>query len=118
MKEDLVSSAINDFKKNDYVESMMVISKTGVPILGSPPTYSQSDLFSILTGVIFGGAEEILGRSQRNIKFLEIEYTDNRILRMDPAGDKYILVTVFNRKDSNIEKDFADFLRRLEPAFK
>ncbi len=118
MKEDLVSSAINDFKKNDYVESMMLISKTGVPILGTPPSYSQFDLFSILTGVIFGGAEEILGRGQRSIKYLSLAYTDNKLLRMDPAGDKYILVTVFSRSDSNIEKEFAEFLRRLEPAFK
>ncbi len=118
MREDIVSSSISDFRKKEYIESIMLVSKTGVPIMGNPPPTSQPDLFSILAGVIFGGAEELVGKSSRKVMEVSIESDEPRFIKMNPMGDKYIIVTVFKKHDQNVMSEYNDFLKRLETAFK
>ena len=113
MREELLSSLIGDFNKKPYVEAAMLITRIGIPVTGKAPPNLPVEIFATMSGVTFGGAEEMVGQPKERLKNIFISLDGRKKIVLKGLVSSYILVLSVNDYNDQIESEISTFIESL-----
>ncbi len=109
MREEVLTTLVNDFMRKPYVEMAMLVTRVGIPMAGKPPSNVPIEVFTTMTGVTYGGAEEMVGPPKERLKDVRLNLEGNRKIILRGISNLYILVIMIKEYNDEIEKEIANF---------
>ncbi len=113
MREEVLSTLINDFLRKPYVETAMLVTRVGIPMAGKPPTNVPVEVFTTMTGVTYGGAEEMIGPPKERLRDIKINLEGKRVVVLKGILNLYILVVMVSDYNDEIERDILNLSETL-----
>ncbi|MCL5680815.1 MAG: roadblock/LC7 domain-containing protein [Candidatus Thermoplasmatota archaeon] len=113
MREEIITTLINDFLKKPYVDSAMLVTKVGIPLAGRAPQNTQVEIFATMAGVTYGGAEELIGPPKERLKGIVTDLDGGKRIVLKGLMNLYILVISVKEYDENIKKEIDSFAETL-----
>ncbi len=109
MREEVLTTLISDFMRKPYVETAMLVTRVGIPMAGKPPANVPVEVFTTMTGVTYGGAEEMVGPPKERLKDVRLNLDGNRKIILKGISNLYILVIMIKEYNEEVEKDITNF---------
>lgn len=109
MREEVLTTLVNDFLRKPYVETAMLVTRVGIPMAGKAPPNVPIEIFTTMTGVTYGGAEEIVGNPKERLRDVRLSLDGGRKIILKGISNQYILVVMVKEYNDEIEKEISNF---------
>jgi predicted regulator of Ras-like GTPase activity (Roadblock/LC7/MglB family) len=109
MREEVLTTLVNDFMRKSYVDIAMLVTRVGIPMAGKPPSNVPVEVFTTMAGVTYGGAEEMVGPPKERLKDVRLNLDGNKKIILKGISNLYILVIMVKEYNEEVEKDITDF---------
>jgi predicted regulator of Ras-like GTPase activity (Roadblock/LC7/MglB family) len=105
MSTEAVNGLLQEYSRNSYVESTVVVSKIGESIICSFPKKVELNSYAPLVAVTFEGANELANSTGQNFRQLNVELGNGGQIVVKSLRKKFLLAVQVKKYDDKVRNE-------------
>ena len=116
MSTESIYELLDEYSKNPYVESTILMSKVGEPIASNESNKLELQIFAPLASLTYEGAQELANTVGYNFHQLDLEMSNGSRIVIRSLREKFLLAVHVHKYDDRVKDEIESLGNKVSES--